>query len=62
MLIGQFHSFCLLCYPSSAESSTSLVQGRYAANVHSFANEPGLKQVIPVYLKAFCSLLSPNTI
>jgi hypothetical protein len=49
-------------YPSSAESSTSLVQGRYAANVLSFANDPGLKQVIPVYLKAFCSLLSPNTI
>ena len=45
-----------------ADSSTSWVQGRYATKVLSFEKEPGLKHMIPVYLNAFCSLLSPKTI
>lgn len=45
-----------------ADNSTWPVQGLYATKVLSFENEPGLKQLIPVYLNAFCSLLSPNTI
>lgn len=44
-----------------ADSSTSWVQGRYATKVLSFEKEPGLKHMIPVYLNAFCSLLSPKT-
>lgn len=46
----------------NADNSTSWLHGRYATNVPSFEKEPGLKHVTPVYLKAFCSLLSPNTI
>lgn len=44
------------------DSSTSWVQGRNTTKVLSLEKEPGLKQVIPVYLKAFWSLLSPKTI
>lgn len=45
-----------------ADNSTFWVQGRYAIKVLSFEKEPGLKHMIPVYLNAFCSLLSPKTI
>lgn len=45
-----------------ADSSTSWEQGRYATKVLSVEKEPVLKQVIPVYLNAFCSLRSPNII
>lgn len=46
----------------NADSSTSWLHGRYATKVPSLEKEPGLKQVIPVYLNAFCLLLSPKTI
>lgn len=46
----------------TADSSTSWEQGRYATKVKSFEKDPGLKHVTPVYLNAFCSLLSPKTI
>lgn len=51
-----------LCSAYKADNSTSWEQGRYATKVLSIEEEPVLKQVIPVYLNAFCSLLSPNII